>query len=245
MIDRCRLAERKIAIPFRNTAAAHGQAERRKTVVCREPKSASQKFSEVAADVANGLRIGSIVTTGWSTSVECGAVANAYLRAAQAYMLISMPTGTSMIFGVFQVISDLLSSRRQVADRNNDRTDPKIAQADILLAQFRELGSSGHDEICAAKCQTRSAIRRGLVRSAPVGKSSPTQYGRAKNPDRHDNNRRALTDGTLSSLARPGAILGHDLVRDQRQDQPDAKWHDDQIVDVTEHGNEIRNEVDR
>src|SRR4029450_11535745 len=28
-----------------------------------------------------------------------------YLRAAQAYMLISMPTGTSKIFGVFQLIS--------------------------------------------------------------------------------------------------------------------------------------------
>jgi hypothetical protein len=27
-----------------------------------------------------------------------------YLRAAQAYMLISMPTDTSTIFGVFQVI---------------------------------------------------------------------------------------------------------------------------------------------
>ena len=27
-----------------------------------------------------------------------------YLREAQAYMLISMPTGTSTIFGVFQVI---------------------------------------------------------------------------------------------------------------------------------------------
>jgi hypothetical protein len=31
-------------------------------------------------------------------------VASAYLRAAQAYMLISMPTGTSTIFGVFQAI---------------------------------------------------------------------------------------------------------------------------------------------
>jgi hypothetical protein len=30
--------------------------------------------------------------------------AAAYLRAAQAYMLISMPTGTSTIFGVFQAI---------------------------------------------------------------------------------------------------------------------------------------------
>jgi hypothetical protein len=35
------------------------------------------------------------------------AIAGAYLRAAQAYMLISMPTGTSMIFGVFQ---DIFSS---------------------------------------------------------------------------------------------------------------------------------------
>jgi hypothetical protein len=29
----------------------------------------------------------------------------AYLRAAQAYILISMPTGTSTIFGAFQAIS--------------------------------------------------------------------------------------------------------------------------------------------
>jgi hypothetical protein len=98
----------------------------------------AKKFSEVAADVANSPRIGSIVTTGESTSVECGTGANAYLRAAQAYMLISMPTGTSMIFGVLHVISDILSTGRQVADRHKDRTGLKIAQADILLAQFRK-----------------------------------------------------------------------------------------------------------
>jgi hypothetical protein len=39
------------------------------------------------------------------------AVAAAYLRAAQAYMLISMPTGTSTIFGVFQAILALLVRR--------------------------------------------------------------------------------------------------------------------------------------
>jgi hypothetical protein len=33
-----------------------------------------------------------------------GQIVAVYLRAAQAYMLISMPTGTSTIFGVFQVI---------------------------------------------------------------------------------------------------------------------------------------------
>ena len=36
------------------------------------------------------------------------AVSSAYLRAAQAYMLISMPTGTSTIFGAFQAILALL-----------------------------------------------------------------------------------------------------------------------------------------
>jgi hypothetical protein len=36
-------------------------------------------------------------------------VAAAYLRAAHAYMLISMPTGTSTIFGDFQAILALLA----------------------------------------------------------------------------------------------------------------------------------------
>src|ERR1700743_3653311 len=43
-----------------------------------------------------------------STCVKREAVAAAYLRAAQAYMLISMPTGTSTIFGVFPAIVSLL-----------------------------------------------------------------------------------------------------------------------------------------
>jgi hypothetical protein len=38
----------------------------------------------------------------------------AYLRAAQAYMLISMPTGTSTIFGVFQAILALLQKRDEL-----------------------------------------------------------------------------------------------------------------------------------
>lgn len=44
-----------------------------------------------------------------------------YLRAAQAYMLISMPTGTSTIFGVFQLIEVLPRSMfgtMPVPDRN-------------------------------------------------------------------------------------------------------------------------------
>jgi len=40
------------------------------------------------------------------------AIAAAYLRAAQAYILISMPTGTSTIFGAFQAILALLGQNR-------------------------------------------------------------------------------------------------------------------------------------
>jgi hypothetical protein len=39
---------------------------------------------------------------------ECEIVAGNYLRAAHAYMLISMPTDTSVILGVFQAILALL-----------------------------------------------------------------------------------------------------------------------------------------
>src|SRR5579871_453201 len=46
-------------------------------------------------------------------SEEC-LCAVAYLRAAQAYMLISMPTGTSTIFGAFQAILALLKVKPDV-----------------------------------------------------------------------------------------------------------------------------------
>jgi hypothetical protein len=46
-----------------------------------------------------------------------------YLRAAQAYMLISMPTGTSTIFGAFQFISGLPSNLA----RGSRRAEPKTA----------------------------------------------------------------------------------------------------------------------
>ena len=45
---------------------------------------------------------------GGPPALKRNAVAAAYLRAAHAYMLISMPTGTSTIFGAFQAILALL-----------------------------------------------------------------------------------------------------------------------------------------
>jgi hypothetical protein len=47
-----------------------------------------------------------------STPVEIRNCRFAYFRAAQAYMLISMPTGTSTILGVFQAIRYILANGR-------------------------------------------------------------------------------------------------------------------------------------
>jgi hypothetical protein len=51
-----------------------------------------------------------------------------YLRAAQAYMLISMPTGTSTILGVFQVIPSSQQVWRELHAEVEPRTTPDIAQ---------------------------------------------------------------------------------------------------------------------
>jgi hypothetical protein len=52
-----------------------------------------------------------------------------YLRAAQAYMLISMPTGTSTIFGVFQAIRASLVHWRGSPRMGDGKTVSSIAQA--------------------------------------------------------------------------------------------------------------------
>ena len=53
----------------------------------------------------------------------------AYLRAAQAYMLISMPTSTSTIFGVFQVIGvSQALLRRDVHAGVKGKAAPDITQ---------------------------------------------------------------------------------------------------------------------
>jgi hypothetical protein len=51
-----------------------------------------------------------------------------YLRAAQAYMLISMPTGTSTILGVFQVIPSSLLVWRELRAGVESRGTSGIAQ---------------------------------------------------------------------------------------------------------------------
>jgi hypothetical protein len=52
-----------------------------------------------------------------------------YLRAAQAYMLISMPTDTSTILGAFQVIPFSHEVWRELRTEAEPRTASDIAQA--------------------------------------------------------------------------------------------------------------------
>jgi hypothetical protein len=58
-----------------------------------------------------------------------------YLRAAQAYMLISMPTGTSTILGVFQVIPSSRELWRELHAEVEPRTAIEAAQ--VLKTECR------------------------------------------------------------------------------------------------------------
>jgi hypothetical protein len=100
----------------------------------------------VAAGV-NAVRDRERIITGGPSPQIYGTVARAYLRAAQAYMLISMPTGTSTIFGVFQAISDLLSNgTADCRTHGNDRVTPETAQVNFpsaLCICFGSIDRSG------------------------------------------------------------------------------------------------------
>src|ERR1700722_8237229 len=115
----------------------------------RQITSASKKFGGGHRCCAQSPE-GSFVTTGGPPPWKYGTVAFAYLRAAQAYMLISMPTGTSTIFGVFQAIEISPCCRDdRLPPRHDDRIASKISQAGICMPTIANDGSSGRG-ICGA-----------------------------------------------------------------------------------------------
>jgi hypothetical protein len=79
------------------------------------PKLSDSKSFEGGHRHAHEPAIGIVVTPGGPPKSKREAVAPAYLRVAHIYMLISMPTGTSTIFGVFQAILALLGYRTNFA----------------------------------------------------------------------------------------------------------------------------------
>src|SRR5258708_34342436 len=108
-------ANRTSAIPLRNPATCRGAQD-------DDPKhdpspGDSNAFRPKASKVDTGMvtLFRSGTCHAWRSTLKREAVAAAYLRAAQAYILISMPTGTSTIFGVFQAILALLLIRTNFA----------------------------------------------------------------------------------------------------------------------------------
>jgi hypothetical protein len=81
-----------------------------------EIQSLDTKASKVATSTRKPPRWGaSRLEVHLKSKAEANAAA--YLRAAHAYMLISMPTGTSTIFGVFQAILALLVKSDELRPR--------------------------------------------------------------------------------------------------------------------------------
>ena len=64
-----------------------------------------------------------------------------YLRAAQAYMLISMPTGTSTIFGHFQAIKNSPKLRHDRHSRNKVKPNPKCRKTYVLFEATKSANS--------------------------------------------------------------------------------------------------------
>jgi hypothetical protein len=120
---------------------------------CKKPDSVDPFYGPF--DEKQNLRIlrflGSVNRTSAATqssrvAVRAGQIVRcSYLRAAQAYMLISMPTATSTIFGVFQVIRVLPTSFGAVlAPRRNlgpTRT-PRKCGTSTLARRYFSLGPS-------------------------------------------------------------------------------------------------------
>jgi hypothetical protein len=88
----------------------------------------------------------------------------AYLRAAQAYMLISMPTGTSTIFGAFQVIRVSQWMLALGLRGRKSKTNSDVTQA------FTATSNVGRCPIGDDYLNNRSSARPALVFSSLLSK---------------------------------------------------------------------------
>src|SRR5712672_377852 len=84
-----------------------------------------------------------------------------------------------------------------------------------------------------------------LIWSTPTGIADPAQRQRPKNPEHHDGAHSGSADRTLPGLVCYRSILIHDLFGNERHHQPNAERHDDQVVEIADHRNEVWNEIDR
>jgi hypothetical protein len=119
------------------------------------------------------------------------AIVAAYLRAAHAYMLISMPTDTSTIFGVFQAILALL-----VVNRTNSALTAKLMRNEKFASEifFHVRGNifmlqrNRNSPDCATRCQTKDRSTgseshravRGASRSDVIGRIADKELVRSR-----------------------------------------------------------------
>jgi hypothetical protein len=98
-----------------------------------------------------------------------------YLRAAQAYMLISMPTGTSTILGVFQVIPSSEVIRRELRAGVETRSTSDSAQ----VRKIEHATPIFHSWINRLLSWTKRREHRDIVSrsflSRPMRKPEPAQ----------------------------------------------------------------------
>src|SRR6266702_8273349 len=103
-------AHRTTAIPLRNTATCCGAQD---DDAKHDPSPGESELGGTKTGSQNATRwtpasntapLSDRVRPRRSTCVKRRTIGAGYLRAAHAYMLISMPTGTSTIFGAFQAI---------------------------------------------------------------------------------------------------------------------------------------------
>ncbi len=99
--------------------------------------------------------------------LELQVFANYYLRVAQAYMLISMPTGTSTIFGHFQAIRDSPKLRDDRHSRNKVRPNPKCRKRTSYSRQQNRPRLNPVKYLCSDTAWVKSAVLTAYL-SLPV-----------------------------------------------------------------------------
>src|SRR5579871_210451 len=129
MLSSCGLAYPTAAIPLRNATTCCGAQDDDAQHDSSPGRLARETFSDWDFQAPKSQELGHFpknfeggrkrtalpfgnVSTWQSTLIRMKLSRPAYLRAAQAYILISMPTGTSTIFGAFQAILALLGQNR-------------------------------------------------------------------------------------------------------------------------------------
>jgi hypothetical protein len=77
-----------------------------------------------------------------------------------------------------------------------------------------------------------------------VAKHQPEREDNSRYPEKNDDGSSPPADRPIQHRRCRFTMLGHDRRRDQSHDRSDPGWHDDQIVQVAQHRDEVRDQID-